>query len=306
MIPAQEGTGLRDRVRGWIESPRVQTGITALIVLNAITLGLETSATAMAAAGPLLHALDRLILAVFVAEIALKIFAQGRSFWRDPWNLFDVAVVSIALAPATETLSVLRAFRILRVLRLVSVVPSLRRVVGALLHAIPGMGSVVMLLAVLYYVFSVMATKLFADRFPEWFGTIGSSFYTLFQIMTLESWSMGIVRPVMEVHPLAWLFFVPFILLTSFAVLNLFIGIIVDAMQSQAHAEEEALHRGEPTLIDVMAEVRALRADMANLRGDGATLRGEEVGDGRMPDAAPAAGNGPGERSVLASPGDSG
>jgi voltage-gated sodium channel len=227
MIPAQEGTGLRDRVRGWIESPRVQTGITALIVLNAITLGLETSATAMAAAGPLLH-------------------------------------------------------------------------------AIPGMGSVVMLLAVLYYVFSVMATKLFADRFPEWFGTIGSSFYTLFQIMTLESWSMGIVRPVMEVHPLAWLFFVPFILLTSFAVLNLFIGIIVDAMQSQAHAEEEALHRGEPTLIDVMAEVRALRADMAALRGDGATLRGDEVGDGRMPDAAPAAGNGPGERSVLASPGDSG
>jgi len=260
-------TGLRARVRDWIESRRVQTVITVLIVLNAITLGLETSPTAMAAAGTLLHTVDRIILAVFVAEIALKLFGHGARFWRDPWNLFDTAVVSIALLPTTETFSVLRAFRILRVLRLVSVVPSLRRVVGALLHAIPGMSSVVMLLAVLFYVFAVMATKLFGSQFPEWFGTIGDSSYTLFQIMTLESWSMGIVRPVMDVHPMAWAFFVPFILLTSFAVLNLFIGIVVDAMQSQANAEDAELHRGEPTVVDVMAEVKALRAELAEMRG---------------------------------------
>ncbi|SDG07793.1 voltage-gated sodium channel [Thalassobaculum litoreum DSM 18839] len=272
MLETQSGagtvSGAREWVRAVVESGRAQAVITALIVLNAVTLGLETSATAMAVAGPLLVLADTIILGVFVAEIALKLFARGPRFFRDPWNLFDVVVVGVALVPASQGFSVLRAFRILRVLRLVSVVPSLRRVVGALLHAIPGMGSVVMLLGVLFYVFAVMATKLFGGAFPEWFGTIGASFYTLFQVMTLESWSMGIVRPVMDVFPVAWLFFVPFILLTSFAVLNLFIGIIVDAMQSQAHAEEAALHLGEPTLVDVMAEVKALRAEIAATRGE--------------------------------------
>lgn len=272
---AGSGRSVRDRTRAVVESRQAQAVITALIVLNAVTLGLETSETAMAVAGPLLVLADSIILAVFVAEIALKLFAHGLRFFRDPWNLFDVAVVGVALVPASQGFSVLRAFRILRVLRLVSVVPSLRRVVGALLHAIPGMGSVVMLLGVLFYVFSVMATKLFGGSFPEWFGTIGASFYTLFQVMTLESWSMGIVRPVMEVYPQAWLFFVPFILLTSFAVLNLFIGIIVDAMQSQAHADEVALHEGEPTLVDVMAEVKALRAELAEFRGDKSALESE-------------------------------
>ncbi|MEQ8587993.1 MAG: ion transporter [Thalassobaculaceae bacterium] len=266
---------IRRRVGSLVESRRAQMTITVLIVLNAITLGLETSETAMAAAGPLLLTLDRLILAVFVVEIALKLFAHGARYFRDPWNLFDMAVVTVALVPASEGFSVLRAFRILRVLRLVSVVPSLRRVVGALLHAIPGMSSVVMLLSVLFYVFAVMATKLFGQQFPDWFGTIGASFYTLFQVMTLESWSMGIVRPVMEAYPMAWLFFVPFILLTSFAVLNLFIGIIVDAMQSQAHEEEAALHKGEPTLVDVMAEVQAMRAEIGALRQEKSALESD-------------------------------
>ncbi len=259
----------REKAKVWIESPRIQAGVTALIVLNAVTLGLETSDTAMAAAGPVLVTLDRAILAVFVAEIAVKLFGHGLRFWRDPWNIFDFLVVGIALFPASGPLSVLRAFRILRVLRLVSVVPSLRRVVGALLHAIPGMGSVVMLLGVVYYVFAVMATKLFGASFPDWFGSIGASSYTLFQIMTLESWSMGIVRPVMEAFPIAWAFFVPFILITSFAVLNLFIGIIVDAMQSHAQAEEDLKHADEPTVVDLMAEIRALRAEVARLRPAG-------------------------------------
>jgi voltage-gated sodium channel len=272
---AGTASGARERVRAFVDSRRAQMFITVLIVLNAITLGLETSQTAMDAAGPLLVLADTLILGVFVVEIALKLFAHGVRFFRDPWNLFDVAVVGVALVPASQGFSVLRAFRILRVLRLVSVVPSLRRVVGALLHAIPGMGSVVMLLAVLFYVFAVMATKLFGSSFPDWFGTIGASFYTLFQVMTLESWSMGIVRPVMEVYPVAWLFFVPFILLTSFAVLNLFIGIIVDAMQSQAHDKEAAQHLGEPTLVDVMAEVKALRAELAEFRGSKSALESE-------------------------------
>jgi voltage-gated sodium channel len=258
--------GWQARLAQFVNHRRSQQVIVALIVLNAATLGLETSQRAMEAAGGLLVALDRAILTIFVGEIMIKLAAYGRNFWRDPWNVFDALVIGVALAPVTGNLSVLRALRVLRVLRLVSVVPSMRRVVGALMSALPGMGSIIALLCLIFYVFSVMATKLFGASFPDWFGTIGRSAYSLFQIMTLESWSMGIVRPVMEVHPLAWAFFVPFILITSFAVLNLFIGIIVDAMQNQ-HLQEsvdlrEAAHE-EAT--EIMQELKALRAEVRQL-----------------------------------------
>ena len=228
---------LRARLRALVESPLFQRVVIALIVLNAVTLGLETSQRAMAAAGPLLVALDKTILAVFVAELLAKLYVQRADFWRRPWNVFDFLVVAIALIPAAGPLSVLRALRILRVLRLVSSIRSLRRVVGGLLQAIPGMGSIVLLIGLIFYVAAVIATKLFGAEFPQWFGTIGASAFSLFQIMTLESWSMGIVRPVMEVYPLAWAFFVPFIVATTFTVMNLFIGIIVDAMQREHDAE---------------------------------------------------------------------
>jgi voltage-gated sodium channel len=132
---------------------------------------------------------------------------------------------------------VLRALRILRLLRVISVTPSLRRVVEGFLKALPGMGSVFLLMGMIFYIGAVMATKLFQTSFPEWFGSLGGSAYTLFQIMTLESWSMGIVRPVMETYPYAWAFFVPFIMVTTFAVVNLLVGLIVNSMQD-AHAEE--------------------------------------------------------------------
>ena len=261
--------GPAERIRVFVENRATQCSITILIVLNALVLALETSPSAMAVAGSLLKVADRVILGVFVVEILLKLIGQRRDFFRDPWNHFDTVVVTIALVPATEFLSVMRALRILRVFRLISAVPSMRRVVGALLQAVPGMGSVVMLLSVIYFVFSVMATNLFGDRFPDWFGNIASSAYTLFQIMTLESWSMGIVRPVMEVFPHAWAFFVPFILITSFAVLNLFIGIIVDAMQTHGHGEGETAasptSNPGPTLAELQAEIRGLREEMAKL-----------------------------------------
>ncbi|OAB54987.1 voltage-gated sodium channel [Phormidium willei BDU 130791] len=261
------------RLQDLLEKSATQKAIAVLIALNAVTLGLETSEAAMAAAGSLLIALDRAFLLVFTAEILAKLLVYRTRIHRDPWNLFDMVVIGIAWMPATGGLSVLRALRILRVLRLISAVPSMRRVVTALLRAIPGMGSIVALLTLIYYVFSVMATKLFGASFPEWFGTIGASAYSLFQIMTLESWSMGIVRPVMEVYPLAWAFFVPFILVTSFTVLNLFIGIIVDAMQSQHQAEvdEAAAAEGQARAADtdrILAELRALRREVADLRGE--------------------------------------
>lgn len=255
------------KLRTLIESNTFQRFIIAVIVINAITLGLETSSAAMARFGGVLMVLDCIALAIFVIEIALKLIAYRHRFFCSGWNVFDFSIVAITLAPTGEGMAVLRALRILRALRLVSVVPSMRKVVNALLRAIPGMTSVLTLLLLVFYVSSVMSTKLFGAAFPEWFGSIGASFYTLFQVMTLESWSMGIVRPVMEVHPQAWIFFILFILLTTFAVLNLFIAIVVDAMTVVEHKEGEetrdlvTVDHGE-----LMREMRALRAEIAALR----------------------------------------
>jgi voltage-gated sodium channel len=256
--------GLRPRLLRFIEHERTQRTIIAMILANAAILGLETSATAMAAAGAALMALDRALLAVFVAEIAVRLYVHRAAFFRDPWSVFDFVVVAIALVPASGPFAVLRALRVLRVMRLLTVVPSMRRVVGALLAAIPGLMSIVAVLMVIYYVFGVIATKLFADAFPQWFGTLGASLYTLFQVMTLESWSMGIARPVMEQFPFAWAFFVPFILVATFTMLNLFIAIIVNAMQTfQAEHETPAAAPGHDAL---HAEVRGLRAEIAELK----------------------------------------
>jgi voltage-gated sodium channel len=267
-----EGIGFRQRLAAWIESMPVQKFVIAVIVLNAITLGLETSSGLMAAYGPWLKLLDTAALTIFVIELLLKLYAFGPRFFRNAWNVFDLIVVGIALVPASGPLSVLRALRVLRVLRLISMMPRLRFVVEALLAAVPGIAAIGGLMGLVYYVFAVIATGLFGQSFPDWFGTLGNSFYSLFQIMTLESWSMGIVRPVMEVYPLAWAFFVPFILIATFTMLNLFIAIIVNTMQS-LHDEEKgetleairSLTHEEAAGLE--AELRALRQDVGELRG---------------------------------------
>jgi voltage-gated sodium channel len=228
---------LRARVSDWLDQQWVRNGIIVVILFNAVLLGLETSDPIMDRTGPLIRTLDSLCLMIFVAELALKIFAQRGRFFRNGWNLFDFVIVGASLVPGAHTVSVLRALRILRVLRVISAAPRLRRVVEGFVTALPGMGSVFLLMAIIFYIGAVMATKLFGQSYPEWFGTLGRSAYSLFQIMTLESWSMGIVRPVMEQYPYAWLFFVPFIMVTTFAVVNLLVGLIVNSMQD-AHAAE--------------------------------------------------------------------
>ena len=230
---------VRDRVGAIMDGRLVQNVILGVILFNAGILGLETSKSAMAAAGPLILLLDKICLSIFIVEIVLKLFARGAGFFRSGWNIFDFTIVAVSLVPNAQGLSVLRALRILRLLRVVSVVPSLRRVVEGLMNAMPGMASVFMLMGLIFYIGAVMATKLFGASFDEWFGTIGRSAYSLFQIMTLESWSMGIVRPVMVEYPYAWLFFVPFIMVTTFAVVNLLVGLIVNSMQD-AHGAEDA------------------------------------------------------------------
>lgn len=265
----------RARLGQWVESGWRQRAIIVLIVANAITIGLETSPDIVARAGTALKTFEHAVLAVFVVEIVLKLIAYGPRFFRSGWNLLDFFVVAIALVPAAGWLSILRTLRILRVLRLLSTVPRLRQLTESLLQAIPSIGWISFMLGLVFYVFAVIGTELFGERFPEWFGNVGASMYTLFQVMTLESWSMGIARPVMQAFPLAWLYFVPFILISAFTILNLFIGIIVNTMQAfhweeeeqRREAQEQRAHaeREEMLLIvrDISARLQALEAKRA-------------------------------------------
>ena len=262
---------LRARAAAFLAQPRVQNAVLALIIFNAVLMGLETSDGVMARAGNWILALDRAILAVFVFEILLRIYVHRGAFFKDPWSLFDFTVVAIALIPASGPLAVLRALRVLRVLRVLTIVPSMRRVVGALLSALPGLGSIALVLLLVFYVFGVIATQLFGDAFPDWFGHLGRSLYTLFQVMTLESWSMGIARPVMEESPFAWLFFITFILFATFTMLNLFIAIIVNAMQTFTESEHKATEAlvenvGQSMEHELHAEVQSLRQDIRELK----------------------------------------
>lgn len=231
--------GIRQRLQDFVEHPGFARFITGVILVNAVLLGMETAPSLMERFGGAIVFLDSICLAIFVAEIAMKLIATRLKFFTNGWNIFDFIIVGIALIPGAGGLSVLRALRILRVLRVISVAPRLRRVVEGFISALPGMASVFLLMAILFYIGAVISTKLFSYSFPDWFGDLGLSAYTLFQIMTLESWSMGIVRPVMEVYPYAWLFFVPFIMVTTFAVVNLLVGLIVNSMQDAHHAEDE-------------------------------------------------------------------
>ena len=262
-----------------IESNTFTFGITTLILVNAITLGLETDQFITARYGELLQWIDRIILVLFSIELLIKFYVYRFRFFRSGWNLFDLAIVSIAWAPTSGALTVLRALRILRILRLISVVPQLRRVVSAIGHSIPGMVSVVGVLGLIFYVASVLATKLFGTHpdpnMQEWFGSIGASAYTLFQIMTLESWSMGVVRPTMELFPWAWIFFIPFIIITSFAVLNFFIGIIVDSMQIVQKREENMSK--EENMHITMKEYKLLKQHLDSLTTKLDELKNEAV-----------------------------
>jgi len=266
-----------DTVIAWlrtvVDDPRTERVVMSLIIINAVILGLETSQSVMDRFGPILELLDHIILAVFVIELTARILVHRLAFFRDPWSVFDFIVVGIALVPATETFTVLRALRILRVLRLITAVPTLKRVVAGLLASLPGMSSILFLIALIYYVFAVMGTKLFGADSPELFGSLGRSLYTLFTVMTLEGWTNDVAKPVMEHHPYGWVYLITFIVVTTFMVLNLFIGVVVNAMQSEAEKAEEAERAAERDMIQeeaapILSEVKHLRREVAELRAE--------------------------------------
>lgn len=269
----QKKNAFLNKIQTLVESDRFQNFIIIVITINSITLGMQTSDVLVEKIGLLLVIIDNIALGIFIIEIVLKLMVYGIRFFTGGWNLFDFFVVSIAVAPHLESLSVLRALRALRALRglrLISAMPKMRQVAQALLEAIPGMFAIIAVISLLFYIGAVLATNMFGDYFNEWFGTLGSSLYTLFQLMTLESWSMGIVRPVMEVYPLSWIFFIPFIIITSFAALNMFIAVLVNSMQTEHESEQQV------NIATAHAKVAALTEEMSAMRETDSTA-GQQI-----------------------------
>ncbi len=239
-------------IKRLIESSHFQNFIMALIILNGITMGMETSKQLAANYGRFFEWFNIFVITAFTIEVSLRIYINRLAFFKDAWSLFDFFIVAISLVPTSAGFEILRILRVLRLLRLIAIVPQMRKVTTALIKVIPGILSIGGLLSLFFYIFAIMATELFSEKFPQWFGTLGESFYTLFQIMTLESWSMGIVRPVMEEFPLAWLFFVPFIFLATFIIVNLIIAIVVDAMNEMKEDDVKKGKAREEHIIDEM------------------------------------------------------
>ena len=264
-LASQGAAPWRLRLARWIESPRVVSFLVGVILVNAVVLGLETNRDLMARSGTLLVAIDKACLAVFIVEIVAKLLAFRGLFWRSGWNIFDFIVVAVALVPGAGPWAIIRSLRVLRVLRLLTMIPSLRKVVAAFLHAIPGLGGVLLLMVVFLYTSAVLAVNLFGRQFPEWFGSLTASLFSLFQILTLEGWA-DMARDIMEVYPWAPLFFIPFIIIATFTVLNLFIGIIVSTMQELSTLPEDGVPKKElaEALARIESGVKSLRQQIEN------------------------------------------
>lgn len=287
---------LRAKARKIINAEWFRSAILGVIVFNAICLGLDTDRTIHAAIGPLLDRIDLVVTAIFVVEIGLKLYAERWGFFRSGWNIFDFVIVGVSLialfasdSSTAGAISILRVLRIFRVFRLFGALPALRRVVDALFKSIPGISAIVAVLGLLFYVCAVMSVQLFGDRFPDQFGSMPTALFTLFQLMTLDGWSTEIVRPILKDFPWAGVFFFPFIFFASFAILNLFIAVIVEALQQeQAEKTEEikvelteeieetkdVLHeeieevqvQAADDRVEILAAIAALRADIAAMR----------------------------------------
>lgn len=229
----------REKIGNWIESEKVQLWIIGLIAFNAIMLGLQTNDYLEANFADVFDILDIVIPTIFTIEIVIKLYAFDYKFFKSGWNIFDLIIVILALIPETGVLRVLRSLRILRILRVVRKLPRLRMLVEAVLDSLPSLNWVTLMLLLVYYIYGLIGTLTFGPVFDDWFGTLGKSMYSLFQIMTLESWSMGIARPVIKEFPYAWIYFITFIMLATYTSINIFIAIMVNTMQNLAEAKKK-------------------------------------------------------------------
>jgi len=247
----------QDTIRALVNSRWFQGAVLVLIIINAVILGAETFASVDAAIGPMLRLVDRVILYIFVGEIILRILAEHGAYFRKGWNIFDFVIVLTSLLAATSGLAALRAFRVLRILRVITVIPRMRVVVSALLDAIPGIASVGVVMALIIYVFAVIAANLYGPQHPALFGDVFTAMYTLFQVMTLEGWP-DIAGAVAATHPHSWVFFITFVLIGTFTMLNLFVAIVVRVVEEDS----------DSLFADLIDNQNQLREDVADLKSD--------------------------------------
>ena len=266
--------GIREKIGNLVDHPISQRFIVILLFVNALTLGLETSDEVMSTYGSWIGRINDEIPYIFVVEVSARLFARGRRFFGEAWNIFDVIIITVSFLPSGSAFSALRALRILRVLHVISLVPRMRHVVAAMVRSLPQIGSIVALLLIISYISSVIVTHLYGSDYPELFGSIGRSMLTLFQLMTLEGWAAEVVRPVMETHPYSVLLFIPYMLMTAFAILNLFTAVLVDSMQliqqnySYESSENETRSIIKAELADVKDDLTTLTQEIKHLRSE--------------------------------------
>ncbi len=258
---------MKNKLQNFIENKFVTNFILAVIIFNSIVLGLLTYPQICNKFGTFLHNSCTVCVIIFTIEIFIKLYVYGKNFFKDGWNNFDFILVAMSWIPTGGAFSSFRAFRVLRALRALRLVTRLNRlkiIVQAIIESIPNVGWASLLLLLIFYIFSIMGTTMFAEAFPEFFGSIGKSMYSLFQIMTLESWSMGIARPVIAVFPAAWIYFISFILSSSFIVMNVIVGVVVNAigeLSENARKEQELKDIKNSTNLEI--ELNKLKSQIA-------------------------------------------
>lgn len=225
-----------------IKSSWFQNFILLIIIINCVIMGLETSNALMSHIGVLLNIADHICLGIFVLEITLKLIVYKRSFWHNRWDIFDFFIILISIISVLPAFSSFRIFRILRIVRNLKLIINTKpfqAIVAAIYKSLPGISWTTGLLIIIFYIYALIGTSLFGLKFDAWFGSLGKSLYTLFQVMTMESWSMGISRPVMQEYPFAWLYFISFILVSSFFIMNVIVGIVVNAVSEVSSLSQE-------------------------------------------------------------------
>ncbi len=274
------------KARRIVESKVFRAAIIVVILLAAVLVGVETNTAFAAEHRALLYALDMTVLGIFITEIALKIAAQGRrpfAYFRDGWNVFDFTIVAVCLLPAGGSFAaVLRLVRTLRLLRLVTALPKLQLLVGALLKSFSAMGYVSLLLALIFYIYAITGIHLFGGHSAEHFGSLPASLMSLFQMITLDNWT-ELFHAARDGGPVAAVvYFVSFILLGTMIMLNLFIGVIMSSM-SEMHDEIEerdrARHVKETGAATIEDEFRLLERRMKELQEQAASLRRRSAGE---------------------------
>ncbi|WP_455216694.1 ion transporter [Kaarinaea lacus] len=251
-----------------VEKRSFEYFIITLIVLNGVILGLETSPEIMSRYSEWLQFGNQFILGVFIVEAALKITAVSPRFklyFGNGWNLFDFSVVVLSLVPATgEYAMIARLARLLRVARLISTIPELRLIISTLVRSIPSMGHVILLMSIIFYIYAVAGYHLFHEHDPTHWSTLGLSLLTLFRVVTLEDWT-DVMYTAMDMHPMSWMFFVSFVVIGTFVVINLFIAVVLNNLE-EAKQEQLATLKAPPTKDEILNELRQTQEALARLQ----------------------------------------